>query len=419
MKRLFILLLFVGMLYQGIYSQHVGIKSNLLYDATTTLNLGVEYRLSSRWSLDFSGNYNPWSFSANKKWKHWLIQPELRYWKNEVFRGNFFAVHALGTQFNVSNVHLPFGIYEGLQSNRYQGWAVGAGLGYGYAWNLNCNWNIEAEVGVGYVYADYKRYLCTKCGQQTGAGAKHYLGPTKLAVNLVYVIGGRERCSSKKSREAEMLYDQQLDKEAEERDRKKAEEQEKSRLMTEPTLPNEVAIDKSVKSITENKNGEFRIHFIVGRTLVLKDFEDNATELNKLKQLLDELTKNSKVTITRIRLDGYSSIEGTVILNKQLAQDRVEKVREYIRQNELAQLSNCIITAHGEDWEGLVSLIKQDTNMAHASKVLRIIEQTDIMKGREKQLMELAAGVPYRYMAEHMFPQLRRVECLIEYQIEK
>lgn len=61
-------------------AQKAAIKTNLLYDATTTFNLGAEFALSPKWTLDVSGNYNPWTFSNNKKWKHWLVQPEARYW---------------------------------------------------------------------------------------------------------------------------------------------------------------------------------------------------------------------------------------------------------------------------------------------------------------------------------------------------
>ena len=49
-------------------AQKVTIKTNLLYDATTTFNLGAEFGLSPQWTLDISGNYNPWTFSHNKKW---------------------------------------------------------------------------------------------------------------------------------------------------------------------------------------------------------------------------------------------------------------------------------------------------------------------------------------------------------------
>lgn len=43
-------------------AQKVAVKSNLLYDATTTLNLGLEVGLARKWTLDVPFNYNPWKF---------------------------------------------------------------------------------------------------------------------------------------------------------------------------------------------------------------------------------------------------------------------------------------------------------------------------------------------------------------------
>ena len=56
-------------------AQKWAVKSNLLYDATATINLGVEAALGPRVTLDISGNYNPWEF-GDARWKHWLIQPK-------------------------------------------------------------------------------------------------------------------------------------------------------------------------------------------------------------------------------------------------------------------------------------------------------------------------------------------------------
>ena len=50
----------------------LGLKSNLVYDFTTTLNIGIEYRFLDYISFDFSINYNPWTFSKNRKFKHIL-----------------------------------------------------------------------------------------------------------------------------------------------------------------------------------------------------------------------------------------------------------------------------------------------------------------------------------------------------------
>lgn len=47
MKRAFILILFIlGCMVTESKAQKIAVKSNLLYDATTTMNLGLEFGLS-------------------------------------------------------------------------------------------------------------------------------------------------------------------------------------------------------------------------------------------------------------------------------------------------------------------------------------------------------------------------------------
>ena len=168
-------------------------KSNLLYDVTTTMNLGVEFKIAEKWTLDVPISYNPWTFSHNKKWKHILVQPESRWWACEAFSGHFFGVHAHYAFYNVGNVNIglkfPFGVnLNNLKDYRYQGWLLGAGISYGYHWVLAPRWSLEASVGAGYAYLDYDRYECAKCGDKVGSQTKHYLGPTKAAISLIYII---------------------------------------------------------------------------------------------------------------------------------------------------------------------------------------------------------------------------------------
>ena len=184
-RNLIFLMLFVSI---PLFAQKWAVKTNLLYDATATINLGTEIGLSPKWTLDLSGNYNGWTLSDNKKWKHWMAQPEARYWFCERFNGHFVGVHLLGGQYNVGGIDLPFGIYEGLKDYRYEGWYAGAGLVYGYQWVLGKRWNLEAAIGLGYVRAKYDRYDCPQCGEWRGSGYKNYLGPTKAAISIIYVI---------------------------------------------------------------------------------------------------------------------------------------------------------------------------------------------------------------------------------------
>ena len=175
----------------GASAFQLGVKTNLLYDATLSPNLGVEFRLAPHWSLDVSGNFNPFTFSDGRKWKHWMVQPEARYWLCDATAGHFLAVHALGGKFNFGN--LPFArnlVYDfgDLRDHRYQGWAAGAGVAYGYSWILGKHWNLEAELGIGWIHADYDRFECAGCGRKTGSGRKDMFLPTKAAINIIYVF---------------------------------------------------------------------------------------------------------------------------------------------------------------------------------------------------------------------------------------
>lgn len=182
--------LFAGMFASA---QKVALKTNLLYDATATVNAGIEIGLAPRWTLDISGNFNDWTMSHNRKWKHWLVQPEARYWFCERFSGHFIGIHAHGGEYNFGN--LKNGIkflgsdFSKLTDNRYQGWYVGGGLSYGYAWILGKHWNLETELGIGYIYTRFDKYPCAECGEKIEEDASHhYFGPTKLALSIVYLF---------------------------------------------------------------------------------------------------------------------------------------------------------------------------------------------------------------------------------------
>ena len=191
-KLLFVLALAL-VSFSAASAQKVGIKTNLLYDAALSPNLGVEIGLAPRWSLDISGNVNFWTIDDHK-WKHWIAQPEARYWFCERFAGNFLGFHAIGGQYNFGNI--DFGGYnflgtdlKQLENHRLQGWMAGAGIAYGYSWILGKHWNFEAEIGIGWIYTRYDRFICGECGAKDQSNKVHnYVGPTKAALNIVYLF---------------------------------------------------------------------------------------------------------------------------------------------------------------------------------------------------------------------------------------
>lgn len=165
------------------------IKSNLLYWAATTPNVGFEYAVSNQLTLIIMRSYNPWQFGnreENKKFKHWIIQPAVRFWKCEKFQGSFWEIHTQYGRYNSGGIKLPFGLYPNLENHRYQGYLAGGGIGYGYQWLISGRWNLEAVIGLGYSYLNYDKYECHRCGEYKGKGDYHYLEPTKLGLSVVY-----------------------------------------------------------------------------------------------------------------------------------------------------------------------------------------------------------------------------------------
>lgn len=81
-------------------SAQLAIKTNLLYDATTTPNLGAEVRVGSRSTVNLVYGLNPWKFSSKthgqRKAEHWVVMPEYRWWTCSPFNGHFLGVHAFG-----------------------------------------------------------------------------------------------------------------------------------------------------------------------------------------------------------------------------------------------------------------------------------------------------------------------------------
>lgn len=194
MKLKFLIPLLFGILLSAMSAkaQDVAIKTNVLYDVSATVNLGVEVGLAPKWTLDLSGNLNAWNLHETQRWKHWLVQPEARYWFCDRFSRHFLGFHALGGQFNIGGLENNFRFlgtdFSQLSNKRFQGYGIGAGVAYGYALMLGKHWNLEFEIGVGYIYTGYDIFECAGCGRRVGEDTHHYVGLTKTAINLVYLF---------------------------------------------------------------------------------------------------------------------------------------------------------------------------------------------------------------------------------------
>ena len=110
------------------------VKTNALYWATSSLNAGFETGLTPDISLVIDAGYNPWTFGDNRKFKFWLLQPEVRHWFGCRSEGHFLGVHFLYAGFNVGGVkflgmadrRIPVACRKALERRGYGGFGLSA-----------------------------------------------------------------------------------------------------------------------------------------------------------------------------------------------------------------------------------------------------------------------------------------------------
>ena len=101
-------------------AQRVAVKTNALYWAASTPNLGAEFRVNRHVTFNFEAAYN----------------------RIKVFNrpqtGHFVGIAGIGCHYN----------YE-RGGNRHKGDLYGGGVTYGYSFVLSRRWSLETTLGVG------------------------------------------------------------------------------------------------------------------------------------------------------------------------------------------------------------------------------------------------------------------------------
>ncbi len=404
----------VQMEFQASTIPNFRVKTNLLHAATATPNLAFEMRVGDRMTLDVPVSHNVWEWRNYSKWKHLLVQPEVRFWRTEAFGGHFLGLHAHYAFYNVGNLPKSFSPY--MQTHRFEGWLAGAGLSWGYIWNFNKRWAMEVELGMGYARMEYDKFECVTCNDFIERETKNYFGPTKAAVNLVMNFGHAPQRKSPKQSTKPVSVPAPAPAPAPIVEATTADVATANAPDTILDLTPSFVTPAPKAANERTESGKIYLDFPEGKDEILPHFRNNAAELAQLQRMANEIRKERNARITAVRLRGYASPEGPWQDNKELSQRRMKAFQAYVQAN--IDLSGAVSDAsgEGEDWHGLYRLVEH-SDMPHREDVMRIIETVGILSDREKQLMELAGGVPYRYMKERMFPLLRRVDYHIDYTV--
>lgn len=165
----------------------VALRTNMLYDVVVAPNIGLEARIADKWSVAASGVYgwmdgSPWYDNIRVV----AGDAELRYWLTGNAMRQGLHIGAYGAVYR----------YDFLFGNKGEeakaNW--GTGLSCGYAVSLDRHFSIDFSIGIGYVGGRYQSYEVTDDAYHhnvwTADKIRHYIGPTKAEISLVWHIFG-------------------------------------------------------------------------------------------------------------------------------------------------------------------------------------------------------------------------------------
>lgn len=190
-------------------AQKLAVKNNVLADAALMPNLAVEFRMAPKWTLDTYLSWNPF-FKSDRgigvHWderdaaslvslKHFMGQPEVRFWTCEAFNGFFIGAHVMAGIHSISGIEWPPITIDGsensvLQKDKlYEGWFYGSGISVGHQWLLGGRWNIEASIGGGYINMIHDEFLPADPCNATATGKSFpFIWVSKATLSIVFII---------------------------------------------------------------------------------------------------------------------------------------------------------------------------------------------------------------------------------------
>lgn len=170
----------------------LAIKTNLLYDVLFTPNFEIEKDLGPRLSLMAETAFPWYTWHHNlRSYEVFETGGELRWWMSRSLitpqrrlTGTFLGCYGAGGYYDLE--------WAGT-GHRGSFWSVG--LSFGYSQRIARHWNLEYAFGYGYVGGPYRSYEADEAYhlvKPSHNGRINYIGPTKIKVSLVWMIGNRK-----------------------------------------------------------------------------------------------------------------------------------------------------------------------------------------------------------------------------------
>ncbi len=175
--------------------RYMSVQTNMLYDAALLPSIAFEYYCGKNISVAAHWTYGWWSTDRRHRyWRAYGGDITGRYWFGSKAHRKPLTGHHAGVYAQMLIYDFEFGGKGHMAgkpgSSLWEKANYAFGLEYGYSLPIARRWNIDFSIGIGYLwgtYYDYKPIDNHYVWQATKQ--RHYFGPTKLEVSLVWLLG--------------------------------------------------------------------------------------------------------------------------------------------------------------------------------------------------------------------------------------
>ncbi|MGN0223622.1 MAG: DUF3575 domain-containing protein [Muribaculaceae bacterium] len=174
---------------------YIALKTNLLSDVLLIPHIGAEVYLGGNFSATANWFYGWWKTDRHHwYWRAYGGDLGVRYWFGKAAAAKPLTGHHIGVYAQAFTYDFEIG-GKGQIAGRPGGslWDkchVGAGIEYGYSLPIRRRLNLDFSIGFGYVTGEYWEYKpVDDCYVWQATKHRHWWGPTKAEVSLVWLIG--------------------------------------------------------------------------------------------------------------------------------------------------------------------------------------------------------------------------------------
>ena len=174
--------------------------------------------------------------------------------------------------------------------------------------------------------------------------------------------------------------------------------------------------------ITGSKH--FRLHYVINVETLDSSFVDNAERMQTIQEFLEEVKRDSLLTITGVDFRGTASPDGSYEFNVWLSENRLRTFKELI--NSYIDLPDSLIFSQSSEipWDEFRKKVIEDEDVPRRTKVIEIIDEGPRLvewynnrhiDARLLKLRILEGGRVWDYLREPILRDLRYGDAIFYY----